>query len=201
MKRPSREEYQRAVALAREAIRARKARPRIRADRSPQAALAKMQAKQAKGEKIDLGEMTAALVEQEIRKRRGRGRPKGARDDAAHAALRAAIIAMGATRLRPYRNETGPRLSQCDAISDAMKAEGFRTLCSYDAAKAEMLKLRKAIRGTFNRDAFALVARRVQAMAQDVSRAGKALGERLRAQSTLPPETLQIIKRALQTTR
>lgn len=205
MKQPSREEYQRAVALAREAIRARKARPRIRADRSPQAALAKMQAKQAKGEPLteaDLGAMAAALAEQDNRKRRGRGRPKGARDDAAHGALRAAIIAMGATRLRPYRNgETGPRLSQCDAIADAMKAEGFRTLCSYDAAKREMLKLRKAIRGTFNRDALALVARRMQAMAQDVSRAGKALVERLRAQSTLPPETLQRIKKALQTTR
>lgn len=150
MKRPSREEYQRAVALAREAIREGQNAPRIRADRSPQAVLAKMQAKAEKGEaptKADLGAMAAALAELTTPKKRGRGRPKGARDHAAHGALQAAIWGVQESEIEnPYRNNTGPRRSQCDAIAEAMQAEGFRTLCSYDAARREMVAFRRICR-------------------------------------------------------
>jgi hypothetical protein len=141
MKRPSREEYERAVAVARAAIREAKGAPRIRADRSPQAVLVRMKAKAEKGEaptEADFGAMVAALAEQESRNQRGRGRPKGARADG-YRALRAAIWAVQESGLNPYRNGTGPRLSQCDAIADAMRAEGFRTLCSYDAARRELV--------------------------------------------------------------
>lgn len=234
MKRPSREEYQRAVALAREAIREAKNAPPIRADRSPQAVLAKMQAKAEMGEALDpdavLAAMAAALAEQESGKRRGRGRPKGARADG-HRALRAAIWAADESGLQPYRNNTGPRLSQCDAIAEAMKAEGFRTLCSYDTARRERVALRKSLRGVW-----AALAPQVQAMGaamrdisraleplgrqmqemgraanaalqplrrqfEGIDRAGKALGERIRAQTTLSPETRRAIERGMKTRR
>jgi hypothetical protein len=215
MKRPSREEYERAVAVARAAIREAKGAPRIRADRSPQAVLVRMKAKAEKGEaptEADFGAMVAALAEQESRNQRGRGRPKGARADG-YRALRAAIWAVQESGLNPYRNGTGPRLSQCDAIADAMRAEGFRTLCSFDAARRELVAHRRTMRGT--RPAFAEMARQLQAMARDISkaleplvrqaqeaaRAGKALGERIRAQTTLRPETLRAIERAMKTRR
>lgn len=231
MKRPSREEYQRAVALAREAIREERNAPRIRADRSPQAVLAKMQAKAEKGEALDpdavLAAMAAALAEQESGKQRGRGRPKGARTDG-HRALRAAIWAADESGLQPYRNNTGPRLSQCDAIAEAMKAEGFRTLCSYDAARREMVALRKSLRGVM-----VPLARHWQAIQRDISKALEPLGRQmqeaglafaalakqsgarailqpgtfpaffahLRAQTTLSPETRRAIERGVKTRR
>lgn len=215
MKRPSREEYERAVALARAAIQARKGRPFIRAEQSPQAVLAKMQAKQAKGEALteaDFGAMAAALAEQDNRKRRGRGRPKGARDHAGHAALGAAIWAVQQSGLRPYRNNEGPQLSQGDAIADAMRLEGFRTLCSYDAARREMMAHRKGNRNALagmahrfhaiNRDiskALEPVARRMQAFAQETSRAGNALGERLRGGLGLTDETRKTLEDYIKT--
>lgn len=153
MKRPSREDYQRAVALARAAIRAHKELPRIRADRSPQAVLSKMVAMHAKGETLTeaiLSEMHAALAEQESRKQRKPGRPKGTRDYAAHGALQASIRAVHeADLLNPYRNPIGPRLSCCDAVSDAMKAEGFSWMNSYDAACNEMKAYRRFVRNGY----------------------------------------------------
>ena len=154
MKRPSREEYERAVALARAAIREAQDAPRIRADRTPQAVLAKFEAEQARGEILTEAEamakanalaaaLAAALAEQESRKLRGRGRPKGKRAEG-HRELRAAIWAVQGTGLNPYRNHWGGRPSQCDAIAEAMKAEGFRTLCNYDAAVREMKAYRKS---------------------------------------------------------
>jgi len=240
MRQPSREEYQRAVALARAAIREEKDAPRIRADRSPQAVLARMQAKQAKGEALteaDFGAMAAALAEQQSRRQRGRGRPKGTRDHAAHAALRAAIWAVQESGLRPYRNDeagrnkTGHRLSQCDAIAEAMKAEGFAQFSTYDGARREMMVHRKGMKCL--RGALAGLARQWQAIARDISsaleplarqmqevgravgesltpvqrqmqeagRAAKALGGRIRAQVALPPETLRAIERELKTRR
>lgn len=233
MKQPSREQYERAAALAREAIREAKNAPRIRADRSPQAVLAKMQAKAEKGEALtqaDFGAMAAALAEQESLKRRGRGRPKGARADG-HRALRAAIWAVDESGLQPYRNAYGPHLSQCDAIAEAMKAEGFRTLCSYDAAKREMVALRKGLRSAWAHNAPQIHG--MQELARNLSKAleplagqiqkyvggmnasleplqgqlkridqlGKALGESIRAQTNLGPETLSAIERAVKTKR
>ncbi|MBW7057378.1 hypothetical protein KY389_11845 [Paracoccus bogoriensis] len=232
MKRPSCGKYQRAVVLAREAIREAKNAPPIRADRSPQAVLAKMQARAEKGEALDSGAvlaaMAAAMAEQESGKRRGRGRPKGARADG-YRALRAAIWALhDESGLQPYRNVTGPRLSQCDAIAEAMKAEGFRTLNSYDAARREMVALRKSLRG-----GMVPVARHWQAIQRDISRALKPLGRQMqemgrafaalakqsrarailqpgtlpalfahiRAQTTLSPETRRAIEKVMKTRR
>ena len=148
MKRPSREKYERAVALARAAIRACEGRPRILADRSPKAVLTKMKAKDERGELLteaDQGALMAALAEVTTPKKRGRGRPKGKRAEG-HRALWAAIWAVQESGLQPYRNNTGPRLSQCDAIADAMKAEGFQRLCSYDAARREMIAHRRGMK-------------------------------------------------------
>ena len=230
MKRPSREEYERAVALARAAIRACEGRPRILADRSPKAVLTKMKAKDERGEPLteaDQGALMAALAEVTTPKERGRGRPKGKRAEG-HRALRAAIWAAYESGLQPYRNNTGPRLSQCDAIAEAMKAEGFRTLCSYDAARREMIAHRRGMKSL--RGAMAGMAQQWQAMArisnlfepfarqmqeqgraasaalgriqrqfEGIDRAGKALGERIRAQTTLRPETQRAIERDMKT--
>ena len=221
--------------MARDAIRAEKAAPRMRADRSPQAVLAKLQAKQAKGEALteaDLGALAAALAQEESRKQRGRGRPKGARDFATLGALRAAIYAVQESGLpNPYRNNIGPRLSQCDAIADAMQAEGFRTMNTYDAARREMIAFRRAWRGASA--AISVVVKRWQAMSRDLAAAvapavrqaqeatqafGEALrpmqremqqaggalaalGARLRAQTTLTPETRRAIEKALKAKR
>lgn len=142
MNRYSREEYDRTVAMARAAIRARKARPRILADRNPNALMAAILEKHAKGEaptEADFAALAGAMAEQEARTQRGRGRPKGTRDTAALGALRAAIWAVTESGLNPYRNPFAPALSQCDAIAEAMRLEEFRRMCSYDAAKREML--------------------------------------------------------------
>jgi len=65
MKRVSRDAYSGAVAAVRAAIDETKGPPRIRADRSPQAMLAAMQGKHAKGDRptgADLAAMTAAFA-------------------------------------------------------------------------------------------------------------------------------------------
>ncbi|MDG1117237.1 MAG: hypothetical protein P8N72_08925 [Flavimaricola sp.] len=232
MRQPSREDYERAVALARAAIRAEKDASHIRADRSPQAVLAKIQVKQAKGEaptQDDIAALAGALAEHEKRGQRGRGRPKGARDYAAHGAVRAAIWAVQDSGLRPYRNDIGPRTSQCDSIAEAMKAEGFRTLCSYDSAKRKMMAFRRGVKDHRGRSTG--IARHLQAIAHNISKAleplasqmqesGRAIGEafgpmaremqengqafaalggQLRAQTTLPPETRRAIEKHLKT--
>ena len=203
MKRPSREEYERAVALARAAIREARDAPPVRADRSPQAVLAKMQAKAEKGEALDpdavLAAMATALAEQESGKRRRRGRPKGARADG-YRALRAAIWAAYESGLQPYRNNTGPRLSQCDAIAEAMKAEGFRTLCSYDAARREMVAFRKSLRGAMKglRGVMVPLARQWQAMARDISKALEPLGRQMQESARAMNAALEPLRRQLE---
>jgi hypothetical protein len=229
MRLPRRKDYERAVALARFVIRANRDALRVPTDRTPQAVSAMYKAKCAKGEALsdaENAEWTAALAELEARKNRGRGRPKGARDHAAHRALREAIWAaqLSMPRLRPYRNVTGLRLSQCDAIADAMRAEGFRTLCTYDAVKREMMAHRRDVKGRLGGLAYLL--RRWQATMRDISRAFEPMGrgmqeavrsmkepldhlrgqiheagqavkaplERMRAQVALPPETLRAIE-------
>lgn len=216
MKQATREEYERAVALARAAIRAEKDAPRIRADRSPQAVLAKMQAKQAEGEALteaDFGAMQAALAEQESRKQRGPGRPTGTRNHAALKALQAAIYAVQRTGLKPYRNPTGQSLSQCDAIGQAMTAEGFRVMNSYDAARREMIPHRRRLKGF--RGVTDGIARQMQEIGrnmstaldpvsrqvQEMGQAFAALGERIRTQTKLRPETLRAIENKLKTRR
>ncbi len=199
MKRPSREEYQRAVALALAAIREEKAAPRIRADRSPEAVLARVLEKNAKGEALteaDLGAWAAALAEQQSRKQRGRGRPKGTRDHAAHAALRAAIWAVQESGLRPYRNNIGHRLSQCDAIAEAMKAEGFAQFRTYDGARREMMAHRKGMKGL--RGALAGLARQWQAIARDISSALEPLARQMQEVGRAVGESLTPVQRQMQ---
>lgn len=232
MRQPRREDYERAVALARVAIRANRDAPRNLTDRTVQAVLARMQAKKATGEALtdaDVGALTVAAKEDEARTQRGRGRPKGTRDHATHGALRAAIWVARLSRLRPYRNVTGLRLSQCDAIVDAMRAEGFLTLCTHDAVRREMMAYRRDVKAL--RGALVGLPRQWQAMARDVSRAFETLGramqeagrsmkepldnvlrqiqeagqavkalvERIPAQVALPPETLCEIENHLKT--
>lgn len=228
MKITSREEYGHAVTLARAAIRAHADRSGIRADLSPQAMLAKIKAKIAKGEKLnetDSKAILTALAKQEGQKKRGRGRPKGTRDNAALGALRAAIWAVQESALKnPYRNNEGPPLSQCDAISDAMKAEGLQhRLSSYDAAKREMMAHRRSLRnnpaaGAFRQmarifsQAFQPIAPRMEEMARTMSNvldpsiqrlgASRARAEEsLRAAMKLSPEALQAIEKNKKTKR
>jgi hypothetical protein len=216
MKHPSREEYQSAVALARAAIRAAKDAPLIRADRSPQAVLAAMQAKQGRGEALtgaDFGAMAAALAEQEGQTQRGRGRPRGPSDRTAHRALWAAIRALSESSLTPYRNRTGPRLSRCDAIADAMRAEGFRRFATYDSARRAMLEHRRTLKGA--RQALTVFARNYRAMANDISKAldpmhrwtqeiglaAARANERIRAHVAISPETLKAVQKRMETMR
>ena len=225
MKRPSREEYERAVALAQAAIRESKAAPRIAADRSPQALVAAMQEKQARGDaptEADLGALAAALAEQESRKQRGRGRPKGTSDRAARRAFNAAAIALDGCGLHAFRNNaTGHRLTQCDAIAEAMHAEGFRVLTTYDAAARGMRALRRNLRSVL-----AAVGPRVQEMLkplrrqmqdirrginealrpfacqmQEAGRTFSALAKHISAATTLSPETRREIERQMKTRR
>ncbi|HBG97964.1 MAG: hypothetical protein JKP98_02495 [Rhodobacteraceae bacterium] len=208
MKRPSREEYQNAVALARAAIRAAKDAPPIRADRSPQAVLAAMQAKNARGEAVtddDLGAMAAALAEHEGRAQRGRGRPKGTSDRKAHRALRAAIRALSESRMAPYRNRTGPRLSQCDAIADAMRDEGFRRFATYDSARRAMLDHRRMRREAGKVLTALLELSKALDPARErmleIGRAFAGLNERVRALVAIPPETLKAVQKIMETMR
>jgi len=203
MKRPSREEYESAVALARAAIRAHKKRPRIRADRSPQALLAKVREKQANGEALteaDFGAMQAALAEQESRKQRGRGRPKGTRDFAALGAFRAAAYAMGETALRhSYRNDaTGHRFTQCDAIAEAMHAEGFRTLATYDGAAREMRALRRHQRKL--RESVGSISRQMQETARAVHEAFQPLVQEIDSAFSGLSEAMKPIQSQMQET-
>lgn len=219
MKRPSPEEFGRAVALARAAIQAQKARPISQPARSPHAVAEAIKVRQAKGEApsaAELGAVLAELAEHERRKQRRRGRPEGTRNHAALRALRAAIRAVQESGLRPYRNNaTGHGLTQCDAIAKAMTAEGFRTMNGYDAAAREMKAQRrnmKGSRGPFGdlvrqmRDmqrnfaqAFEPVARQLQ----ELGRTWAALGEiKLSFGGVkLPPETLDALNKATKTKR
>jgi hypothetical protein len=199
MRLPRREDYERAVALARFVIRANRDAPRVPTDRTVKAVLARMQAKKARGEALtdaDFAALTAAEAEDEARKHRGRGRPKGSRDYAAHGALRAAIWAALLSKLRPYRNVTGLRLSQCDAIADAMRAEGFRTLCTYDAVKREMMAHRRDVKGL--RGALADLPRRWQATARDISRAFETLGQAMQEAGQSMKEPLDHLRDQIQ---
>lgn len=144
MKRPSREEYERAVSLARAAIEEYKARPRIRADRpSPQALAARMQERLERGEDIeaDLATLYSVLAE------RRRGRPRGTRNVAAHGAFWAALFAVDETGLKCYRDKyAGHNFTQCHAIADAMQGAGFRTFNTYNGAEKAMKSARRDIR-------------------------------------------------------
>jgi len=143
MTRPSRSEYDAVVGAALAAIEATKNRPRIRAARSPQAMIAAMRANQAKGE----GPTAAALAALAAALARGRGRPSGTREDAALRAVWAAALAACGTGLSTYRNGASwHRLSQCDAVAEAMVAAGFRTFATYDAVAREMRKLKRSFR-------------------------------------------------------
>lgn len=195
MKQASREEYERAVALARTAIREERNAPRIRADRSPQAVLAKMKKKQAEGEELteaDFGAMAAALAKEEGGKRWSRGRPKGARAEG-HRALRAAMWAVQESGLRPYRNcETGPKLSQCDAIAEAMKAEGYNALCSYDAARRELIVHRRGMKS------FRGIARQLQALQRMVAENYVPLARQVQEAGRAMNLTLEPLRRQLE---
>lgn len=144
----SKGEYQRAVEAARAAISNRRAKPPVRADRSPEALLAEMRERQAKGTltAAHFEALEAALSRQSGTHRR-RGRPKGTRDKTAVSAF---VLAAGAVEefgLPAYRNQCSPhRFSLCDAIAEAMHAEGFRTFATYDAAANEMKLFRKVKR-------------------------------------------------------
>jgi len=150
MTRPSRTEYDAVVAAALAAIEATRNRPRIRADRSPQGTVAATQAKLAKGEELteaDVAALAAALARMAAAKARGRGRPSGTREDAPLRAVWAAMIAAHGTGLSTYRNGASwHRLTQCDAISKAMVAAGFRTFATYDAVAREMRKFKRSAR-------------------------------------------------------
>ena len=132
-KRSPSEKFKFAVLLARAAIRCSKSRPPIRADTtSPQAKVAGYLARQENGETLtptDLTDWSAALEQQS--KRRGRGRPKGTRDIAALAAFRAAAFAIQFSGIKN-------RARQCDAIAEAMLAEGYKTRRTYQASVQEM---------------------------------------------------------------
>lgn len=186
MKRPSREEYERAVSLARAAIEEYKARPRIRADRSPQALLARLQERQAKGEPVtdaDLAGLAAALAEREAPKR---GRPKGTRNVAAHGAFWAALFATDDFGLQPYRNRypgrhvTAVRFTLCDAIAEAMHAAGFRNLATYNAASDAMKAARRDLKGA--RQSLSRFSRTMQQQLQEMTRGAAPAMAALRAQ-------------------
>jgi len=194
MKRVSREAYSGAVAAALAAIEEAKGPPRIRADRSPQAMLAKMQAKHAKGEGPTDGDMAALAAAFA----RGRGRPIGTRNHAARLALLAAAFAVRGIEMNAYRNgAAGHRLTQCDAIADAMVAAGFRSLATYDAVAREMRRFRHEIPKLI--EAFGMLARRLEQMSRDLAEPAAAIACMIREVTTIPHEVQATLEKCIKT--
>lgn len=139
--RPSRADIERAAALAAAAIAAVKAQPRPRRRRTADEILAGLKATGAAPTQADMAELTAALA------RRGRGRPKGARDALARRAAWEALEAVEATGLPVWRNPlTAGAHSQCDVVAEAMHAAGASTFCTYDAVAKQARLVRRARR-------------------------------------------------------
>ena len=204
MKRPANEEYRRAVEIAKAAIEEVKNHPRIRADRlTPQATLAAIKAKAAKGEAPsaeELGALGAAMEEREAAKvKRKRGRPKGSgRATLERKAVHAALMALADSRLKLFAKGQ-PR---CSAIAEAMQACKFRKLNTPEAVAFEARKFRSLDRevGRFMAvvnaqlapiravtrhvqstiDAATAPARRAQAQATAISRAVQEPTRRIR---------------------
>ncbi len=70
---------------------------------------------------------------------RRRGRPPGSGRLRERAMVQAALEAIADAPLPLYRNEASThRMSRCDAIADAMRKAGFRSLATYDAATKDV---------------------------------------------------------------
>ena len=151
MTRPANEDYRRAVEIAKAAIEEVKNRPRIRAERlTPQAALAAIEAKAAKGEAPsaeELGALGAAMEEREAAKvKRKRGRPKGSgRATLEREAVQAAFMALELEPIdyfrAPSRRKRWP--TKCDAVAEAMHACGFKVFITWQAVQKEAVEFRK----------------------------------------------------------
>jgi hypothetical protein len=134
--------YEKALAMAREAIQAARATPQIGpADRVLRAL--------ERDQPVDAETILAVLRAATSGAARGRGRPKGSGAAAERRACRAAILATDLLRgsLEPYRNPASQhRLTLSDAIAEAMRLEGFRRLATYEAVAAEVRRLRRQYR-------------------------------------------------------
>jgi len=148
-RRASREHYQRAVDTAKAAIEQVRRPPCTGRHRpSAQAAIADVRAKAERGEPVspeELGAIAAALESQGTARRPKRGRPRGAgRATHEKRAVRAALMALEGSPLHLYRTAPGGGApTRCDAVAEAMRACGFRRLCTYGAVAIEARKYRR----------------------------------------------------------
>lgn len=173
MTQATHEEYTRIVILALDAIEVEKRLSPVRPNRNPEVLVAALQEKVAQGvtpTDRELANLHAAIVEKHKPKRRGR--PKG-RDFLAWCSFHAAAGAVAKSDLRTYRNSaTRHRLTQCDAIADAMHGSGFRTLATYDAVAREMVNYRRDLRqrrrfgGAINYEVVEAISRQLEEVSE-----------------------------------